>query len=126
MEHAIKQEINVKLEENPVFYQSLKERLEEIIKKKEEGRLTIAEKIEQMGDIINKIRNVKTKAQKLGLDEKEYALYELLLKEREKEESDGPSTAHSSSGESTGEGQGNKKIKELTQDLMEELKKYAK
>jgi len=126
MEHAIKQEINVKLEENPVFYQSLKERLEEIIKKKEEGRLTIAEQIEKMGDIINNIRNVKTKAQKLGLDEREYALYELLMQERETESTEGSPSPTSNPGGDSVENYGNKKIKELTQDIMEELKQYAK
>ena len=37
MEHAIRHEINVRVEENPAFYQSLRERLEEIIEQQRLG-----------------------------------------------------------------------------------------
>ena len=42
MEHAIRHEINVRVEENPVFYQSLRERLEEIIEQRRQERLDAA------------------------------------------------------------------------------------
>ena len=42
MEHAIRHEINVRVEENPAFYQSLRERLEEIIEQQRLERLDAA------------------------------------------------------------------------------------
>ena len=39
MEHAIRHEINVRVEENPAFYPSLRERLEEIIEQQRLERL---------------------------------------------------------------------------------------
>lgn len=79
MEHAIRNEISVKLEENPVFYQSLRDRLEDIIQQVKQERLEFAQAVEEMREIITEIRGVKSKAEKLGLDERELALYELLL-----------------------------------------------
>ena len=43
MEHAIRHEINVRVEENPVFYESLRKRLEEIIEQHRLERLDAAE-----------------------------------------------------------------------------------
>ena len=45
MEHAIRHEINIRVEENPVFYQSLRERLEEIIEQHRLERLDAAEQL---------------------------------------------------------------------------------
>ena len=42
MEHAIRHEINVRVEENPVFYESLRERLEKIIEQHRLERLDAA------------------------------------------------------------------------------------
>ncbi|MFW6029302.1 MAG: type I restriction endonuclease subunit R, partial [Halanaerobiales bacterium] len=122
MEHAIKDEISVKMDENPVFYQSLKERLEEIIDKRIQGRLNFTEQIEQMHDIIYEIRNVRTKAEKLGFNEKEFALYELLIKEIEKEPQD--KVAEGGATYNIGDSndvQVNQKIKELTQKIMSQI-----
>lgn len=123
MEHAIRKEINVKMEENPVFYQSLKERLEEIIEKREEGRYSLFEQIEEMKEMISDIRNESGIARRMGLNKKEFALYELLLDEIESDDT-----------KPSGEGKNNKvaetsntyiyvnqRIKELTQTIMKEL-----
>lgn len=121
MEHAIRSEINVKMEENPVFYQSLKERLEGIIEKRVEGRITFTEQIEKMREIIHEFRNIKTKAEKLELDLSELALYELLLNEMEHEQvetvSEGTGTYHPGGPEL----HVNKKIRDLSKQLMDEL-----
>ena len=45
MEHAIRHEINVRVEENPAFYQSLRERLEEIIEQQRLERLDAAKQL---------------------------------------------------------------------------------
>ena len=83
MEHAIRKEIEVRIKDNPIYYQSLKEKLEEIIKEREEGRTNFTEQLHKLRGIIENIRNVRSKAARLGFDEKEFALYELLLAERE-------------------------------------------
>ncbi|WP_368042555.1 type I restriction enzyme endonuclease domain-containing protein [Ectobacillus sp. JY-23] len=43
MEHAIRHEIRVKLEENPVYYTSLKERLEELLQRRRDRQIDIDE-----------------------------------------------------------------------------------
>src|SRR5690625_7752363 len=45
MEHAIKHEIRIKLDENPVLYTSLKERLENLIEQRKSQQLSIEDKI---------------------------------------------------------------------------------
>ena len=45
MEHAIRHEINVRVEENPAFHQSLRERLEEIIEQRRQERLDAAQQL---------------------------------------------------------------------------------
>jgi len=126
MEHAIKKEASVKMEENPVFYQSLKERLEEIIEQSKNGRLNFTEQIKEMEDIIGDMRNVKTKAQKLGFNQKEYAMYELLVAEIEREPED--RVAEDPDLYAVGDSddiQVNEKIKKLTQKLMSQIKEYT-
>ena len=49
MEHAVRHEINVRVEENPVFYRSLRERLEEIIKERREERIDAARQLSLLG-----------------------------------------------------------------------------
>ncbi|MBU0514629.1 MAG: DUF3387 domain-containing protein, partial [Proteobacteria bacterium] len=78
MEHAIRHEIRVRIDENPVFYSSLKERLEEIIKDRKKERMALSLAIEEYGKIITEIRGLSKKARSLGLNETEYAFYELL------------------------------------------------
>ncbi|MBM7556773.1 type I restriction endonuclease subunit R [Halanaerobacter jeridensis] len=128
MEHAIRHTVNVKMEENPAFYQSLKERLEEIIEKQKQGRFDFAEQIEAMRGIINEIRNVRTKAEKLGLNEKEFALYELLEEESQSDNQPSEEVAEDR-GEYEVDGDEefkvNKELKELAQELMNNLKEMA-
>ncbi len=124
MEHAIKHTINVKMEENPVFYQSLKERLEEIINNQKQGRFDFAKQVDKMQDIIDEIRNVRTKAQKLGLSEREYALYKLLEESSEVLEIVEPQANYQTGANKT-EFKGDQKLKELAQELMERLEDMA-
>jgi len=86
MEHAIKQEITVRLDENPVVYKSLKERLEEIIEEKKQNRIELTKAIEEYGHIIKEIRDVQegNKAEEMGLTDDQYAFYELIKEELDK------------------------------------------
>jgi type I restriction enzyme R subunit len=128
MEHAIKKEINVQMEENPVYYKKLSERLEEIIEKRKNNQMSLLEQIGEMKDIINDMRTVQSKAEKLGLNKKEFALYELLLNEREKEEKGkvAEEPGEYTAGEGSDEPYVNKTVKEVTQNIFNDLSEYTK
>ena len=79
MEHAIRHEITVKLDENPVFYQSLRERLEEIVEMKKQRRIDAAEQLRLFEkEVLGKLHGVESEAQGVGLTETGYAIYGLL------------------------------------------------
>ncbi|ACL69204.1 type I restriction endonuclease subunit R [Halothermothrix orenii] len=128
MEHAIRNEISIKIDENPAYYQSLKERLEELIERRKQGMLDFAEQIEEMKEIINDIRNVRSKAERLGLNEKEFALYELLVDELEPyytEEVADPPVKYNAGKQSRTDIKINEKVKNLAQSLINELEDMA-
>jgi type I restriction enzyme R subunit len=56
MEHAIKNEIHVKLEENPVFYTSLRERLEQLIDDRKAKRIDAAQQLKLFEDLRKELR----------------------------------------------------------------------
>ncbi|MFH1259045.1 MAG: type I restriction endonuclease subunit R [Elusimicrobiota bacterium] len=78
IEHAIRHEIHVHLEEDPIFYQSLKERLEKIIEEKKRERLSAIEELKKLDVLVDEIRNIGKTAHKLGFSETEYALYRIF------------------------------------------------
>jgi type I restriction enzyme R subunit len=78
MEHAIRHEIHVRLDENPVFYGSLRARLEEIIADRRRARIDTAAQLRLFRHLGREIRNVRRAAEETGLDETGYAIYELL------------------------------------------------
>ncbi len=84
MEHAIRHEIHLKLEENPAFYLSLKEQLEKIIEERKKERLSAIEELKQLSAIVGQVRNIGKIAQDMGLNETEYALYKMLKIEQPK------------------------------------------
>ncbi len=82
MEHAIRHEISIRFEENPEFYTSLRARLEEIIREKEQERLSMARVVEELGDIVRKVKDEKGAARDAGFEDKtEYAVYGILKAE---------------------------------------------
>lgn len=81
MEHAIRHEIRVKLDENPVFYTSLREKLEKLIALRKEKRIETVQLVLELKGLINELRNYSSAAKKLGLTEVEYAFYQLLGQE---------------------------------------------
>jgi type I restriction enzyme R subunit len=78
MEHAIKQEIHVKLDENPAFFRSLRERLEQIIADRKAKRIDAAEQLKLFEDIRREIRDQGELAQEMGLSETGFAIYGLI------------------------------------------------
>lgn len=87
MEHAIRHEINIHLAEDPVFYQRLSERVEEIIKERRQSRLEAINAIRQLQAITKEIRNVQKEAEDLGLSEDSLAIYNLFTEEDKDETS---------------------------------------
>jgi len=116
------------MDENPVYYETLSERLEEIIEKRKNNQMSLLEQIGEMKDIIKDIRSVQTKAEKLGLNKKEFAIYELLLNERENKEgikiSEDPGEYNT--GSNNGQPYVNKKVKEVTQKIFNDLSDYTR
>ena len=82
MEHAIRHEINVRVEENPVFYQSLRERLEEIIEQRRQQRLDAAEQLKLLNDLREDLKGEQSQAETMELDARGFAIYGLLEKQR--------------------------------------------
>jgi len=91
MEHAIRHEINVRMGENPVFFESLSERLAGIIEDRRSERLEIAEQLKLLEGIVVDIRGLRNAAQDLGLNEAGFALFKLLSDDGDSDaNADGP------------------------------------
>ena len=83
MEHAARSHIKKKLDEDPVFYQGLSDRLEEILQKFGEDwkQLALA-----LADFVEVVKKGRGKDDDLGLDPALHApFFDLLKQEREKE-----------------------------------------
>ena len=79
MEHAIKHIINVKIKENPVYYESLFERLQRILDETKNDWIARKKQLEEF--IKNDVEiGASNKANDLGLDEKEFAFFEVIRK----------------------------------------------
>ena len=61
MEHAIRHEINVRVEENPAFYQSLRQRLEEIIEQRRRERVDAAEQLSLLNGLREQLKGSRTR-----------------------------------------------------------------
>ena len=78
MEHAIRHEINVRLEENPAFYESLRERLEAIIEQRRQQQVDAAKQLSLLSSLRDELKGEESKAEDLGLNPRGYAIYGLL------------------------------------------------
>ncbi|MCA9709993.1 MAG: type I restriction endonuclease subunit R, partial [Myxococcales bacterium] len=79
MEHAIRHEIHVKLEEDPAFYESLRERLERLVQDYKDGRITAAEKFQLALALSTEFTQGQAKsAEGLGLGRRGFAIFGLL------------------------------------------------
>jgi type I restriction enzyme R subunit len=76
MQNAIKHEINVRFDEDPVQYGSLRDRLQELIEKYREGRYSERETIEELRELMDEIRSRDKQARNKGLgDETDLSFY---------------------------------------------------
>jgi type I restriction enzyme R subunit len=105
MEHAIRHHITIKMNENPAFYESLRERLEAIIEQRKMERLVVVEMIKQLRAIISEIETVEQKASAIGLNQTQFAFHESLRKDLEQIDSE--------------------ELKQLTIKIVDEIEKLA-
>ena len=82
MEHAIRREISIRVEENPAFYESLRERLEAIIEERRQERIDAAEQLSLLFTLREEAQGEQNQAQDMGLDARGHAIYGLLEKGR--------------------------------------------
>ena len=78
MEHAIRHEIHVKLEEDPAYFQSLRERLEQIIADRKARRTSEAEQLSLLQALIDDARGHDKAAEDENMSETGFAIYGLL------------------------------------------------
>lgn len=86
MQHAIKHEISVRHDEDPVQYESLQERVEELIEQYREKRLSDQEVVEELKDLLEEMRSRDQQARAKGLEDAtelsfHHALEDVLLHE---------------------------------------------
>jgi len=82
MEHAIRDEIHVKLEEDPAFYSSLRERLQKLIEDRKAKRLDAAQQLKLFEALRGEMRGRADTAQSLGMSETSFAIYGLIAEPR--------------------------------------------
>jgi type I restriction enzyme, R subunit len=78
MEHALRHEIHVRLEENPAFYSSLRERLEKIIEDRKQKRIDAAKQLELYKRLVDEVRDEAGAARRMGLTDFAFAIYGVL------------------------------------------------
>ncbi|KYG02153.1 DEAD/DEAH box helicase [Sorangium cellulosum] len=78
MEHALREEIHVRLDDDPVFFTSLRERLEQIIEDRKAKRIDAAKQMLLFDEVKKKIHNRAQTAETLGLSETGLAIYGLI------------------------------------------------
>lgn len=89
MEHAIRHEIRVKLDENPVHYLSLKEKLEKLIAEWKEHRLETVQLVLQLQELIrNDIQGYNAAQSTSGVVREQRPFYDLLYSELSDENHD--------------------------------------
>ncbi|MEC2072482.1 type I restriction endonuclease subunit R [Alkalihalophilus marmarensis] len=81
MEHAIRHEIKIKMEENPVYYSSLREKLEELIQSRRANQMEIVDLVEALRDMVNDMRTTTQKGEEHGLTREQYPFFQMLESE---------------------------------------------
>ena len=79
MEHAVKHAISVKMDDNPVFYISLLEKLQKILDETINDWIERKKKLEEFIER-DVEKGTKSQSESLGLDEREYAFFEVVKK----------------------------------------------
>jgi type I restriction enzyme R subunit len=78
MEHAIKDEIHVKIDEDPAFFSSLRERLEKIIEDRKAKRIDAVQQLKLFEQLRSELRGHEKAAEHVGLSETAFAIYGLI------------------------------------------------
>lgn len=78
MEHAVRAEIHVRIEEDPAFYTSLRERLEKLIADHRQKRIDAAKALAELKRLIGEVRGRAGAAERLGLSETGLAILGLI------------------------------------------------
>jgi type I restriction enzyme R subunit len=81
MEHAIRHEIHARIDEDPAFYRSLRERLEQLLEDDNARRIDMAKQMELFAVLEGEMRERAVTAQDLGMTETALAIYGLLTAE---------------------------------------------
>ena len=90
MEHAIQRTITVKLHEDPVFYESIKDRLKRIIDERRDQRIDDAEEFKLLMRLRDDIKDGQAEdADTLGVREEAFPFYGLLKKHMASPSADG-------------------------------------
>lgn len=78
MEHAVRAEIHVRIDEDPAFYASLRERLEKLIADHRQKRIDAARALAELKQMISQVRTRANEAERLGLSETGLAIFGLV------------------------------------------------
>ena len=81
MEHALRFEIRIKREENPVFYDSLREKLEGLIEKRKAHRVEMANFLTNLEALTEEAQAVPNTARAMGFNKFEFGIYGILDKD---------------------------------------------
>ncbi|WP_280770075.1 type I restriction endonuclease subunit R [Salipaludibacillus daqingensis] len=88
MEHAIRHEIKVKMDENPVYYSSLKEKLEDLINSRRANQMEIIDLVESLREMVNDMRHTTQKGEEHGFTREQYPFFQMLEHELPDEENE--------------------------------------
>ena len=78
MEHAIRHEVSVRVDENPEYYESLRERLEAIIKGRREERIDAAQQLALLNSLREDLKGERAQAEESGLSPRAFAICNVL------------------------------------------------
>jgi len=78
MEHAIKHVIAVKMDENPVFYETLRDRLKRIIEDYTRNFITGAERLKLLHGLLDDVRSPEKFALDQGVEVEVFPFYQLV------------------------------------------------
>ena len=78
IEHAIKHEITFKVDEDPAYYESLKEKLLKILTDYKDGRINAAKQLTLLKEVLDEMRHPEKHAEEMGVDPKIAPFYNLL------------------------------------------------
>ena len=99
MEHAIRRTITTKLDADPVFYESMKQRLERIIQERREQRIDDTQEFRLLVSLRESLKGgAEEQARAQGIEEAAYPIYGIITKHLEVAEDEAPYSVGQASG----------------------------